>query len=329
MRVISRTVGSLLVGATLVLGNGNQDKSLAQESKSIVDKIYHSKLTGTELSKFIKDLNSDSFRERDNATRQFANLIKELVKDHHFDHLENFIRRLQAEANREGVTLEFQRRIERLLSPSIFKTHFEVHIKNLDYHDDRRINYMSALVRLGIFNGEDDRENLLWYINQLSDETLDFLIKTGNESEKITLAFDKRTPTKFLQKLSTDKIDNVRGHVARNWKATPQIILINLSKDKSDEVRYFVVRNPNRPIQILTDLENDPSPYVRLAVAEETPDTSVASRLLAGLAKEKDVFLRLVVANDKNTRPETLIDLIDDLDPEVRANARRNIGLKD
>ncbi len=338
MQIVFRTFGSLLVGAALVVGAGNKDKSLAQESNNVVDKIDYPKLTETQLLKFVKDLDSSVFNKRDIANKQIKGFTKGLIKDQQFDHLEKVILMLQAELKTEGITLEYKRRIEHLVSSETFERYMEdlklndwgARLKNLDSNKDVRTDLVSVLVRLGVSNDETNRDFLLWNVWRLSDKTLEFLIQSGSANEKVGLAFSRYTPTQFLEKLSTDKIENVRCHVARNdnKNITPQI-LINLSKDESDSVRYFVVRNPKKPAQILTDLENDPSPYVRRAVAEETKDLSVARRLLDGLAKEKDPFLRGVVANDRNTRRETLMSLIDDPDPEVRASARKNLGLKD
>ncbi len=325
MRTVFKAFGSLLLGTVLVTGSGKSEKSLALDP---IDQRSRIALTEKEFLNSINNLYSGSYSVRQDGLKKLSTEIDKLLKKGSLEDVESFIRKLQAEACNDRVTLEIQRRIGRLIERKVFDKHFKENIEKLDYRNEHRINYVSTLVRLGIFNNAEDRDYLLWNLDKLTEGTFDYLIKTGNESEKISIAFYSRTFFQAIEKkLSIDPIDNVRAHLARNENIMSQTF-IDLSKDKSDNVRYMIVRNPKKPVQILIDLENDPSPYVRRAIAEETKDLSVARRLLDGLAKEKDPFLRGVVANNRNTRRETLLSLIDDPDLYVRTSARKNLGIK-
>lgn len=71
------------------------------------------------------------------------------------------------------------------------------------------------------------------------------------------------TSTKELEKLSEDKVENVRAEVAKNLN-TPVELLKKLILDEDYTVRAGVVDNPNTPVEILKQLaQNETSNYVK------------------------------------------------------------------
>ena len=194
-------------------------------------------------------------------------------------------------------------------------------------------------VRQGVAKHKNVTKEIL---EKLSDDP-DGHVRWGvaeNQSPKIT---------KFLEKLATDKYEDVRGAVARN-KNTEEKILEKLAADKTSSVRTDAIKNPNTSEkllkrlleksmddkdsirssvakninateEILKDLVNDKSIYVRICVAEH-PNTT--KELLKELVKDPDVRTKISVVQNPNTTGELLTELAKDPVVQVRVAVFKN-----
>lgn len=145
------------------------------------------------------------------------------------------------------------------------------------------------------------------------------------------LAENPNTPQDILEECARDEDSSTRSAVARNKSASNDVLNM-LANDSSESVRATVAENPNTPQEALERLSFDESEYVRKSVAKNPSIThAIATELFADteevreglalnpsspkevldrLAKEEDEYIRIYVASNKNTAPETLEEMV-------------------
>jgi pentose-5-phosphate-3-epimerase len=109
--------------------------------------------------------------------------------------------------------------------------------------------------------------------------------------------------------------------VARDPSTDDIDILYELSADPN--ARSGIASNPNTPIELLTQLSEDPEWHIRMSVARN-PNTPKS--ILETLATDYNESVRTVVAKNPNTPIATLRYLMtSDEDSIVRKYAKKNL----
>ncbi|NBO26600.1 MAG: hypothetical protein EBU96_07400 [Actinobacteria bacterium] len=168
-------------------------------------------------------------------------------------------------------------------------------------------------------------------------KTLRLLAKDDSVSVRAAVGRHEKTPATLLMTLACDSDENVRQGVALNPKA-PIELLEALSSDEGETgsiIRWSVASNPSTPLRILRRLWRDSDEYVRQCVAGNisiskgflleildeaqklksnrvtfvseiagNPKTPV--EVLVALSKDKDKWVRRVVAQNTRTPKENL-----------------------
>lgn len=191
---------------------------------NLINDQPHPKLTNEQFDNLIRDLGAKEFAVREKT----SNTLKARLQDCPISYLETFIKRLQ-KANSD---LEVKRRIELSLRLPLFNER----LRNIN-NDNEKLEYIGALVRVGIFfNPIDHKKILLGNLDKLSNETIRFLVQHGDEGIKWEIAANPKTPGDILTMLSQDQGDFVRWEVATNPN-TPEDTLTKLSQDQNPNVR--------------------------------------------------------------------------------------------
>lgn len=187
---------------------------------NLINDQFHPKLTNEQFDNLIRDLGAKEFAVREKT----SNTLKARLQDCPISHLETFIKRLQ-KANSD---LEVERRIELSLRLPLFNER----LRNIN-NDNEKLEYIGTLVRVGIFfNPIDHKKILLDNLDKLSNETIRFLTKYGDESIKWEIA-NSNTSGDILTILSQDQHPSVRWEVASNPN-TPKDTLTKLSQEDQD-----------------------------------------------------------------------------------------------
>ncbi|MEG3895206.1 MULTISPECIES: hypothetical protein [unclassified Microcoleus] len=114
-----------------------------------------------------------------------------------------------------------------------------------------------------------------------------------------------------------------RMKIARD-RRTPVNILEQLARDPDESVRQVVVNNPNLPLSIHLELTHDPSDRVRRALATKSSGRSTPVEILEQLANDKSDWVRELVAENPETPLEILVQLANDSSPQVKAKVVAN-----
>jgi hypothetical protein len=147
-------------------------------------------------------------------------------------------------------------------------------------------------------------------------ETLIVLAKHRAPDMRKRVAFNPSTPNSTLIMLAADSVQAVRLAVARNVR-TPPPSLARLAKDLETEVRLAVADNPRTPPKTLTKLVNRPNLAVRLLLKLGNI-IGLSKPRAKGQIQDYQTRVRLAVAGNSNTLPETLDWLAKDTDAAVR-----------
>jgi hypothetical protein len=111
----------------------------------------------------------------------------------------------------------------------------------------------------------------------------------------------------------------LRVMIARNLQTTLDV-LVQLSEDDSAFVRYAVSRNPNTPQEVAAQA-GDSSYFQQLICAGETSNNR---KLLERLSYSHSIQLRKAVATNPNTPRRVMEVLLGDPSPQVRRELARN-----
>lgn len=114
-----------------------------------------------------------------------------------------------------------------------------------------------------------------------------------------------------------------RMKIARD-RRTPLNILEQLARDPDESVRQVVVSNPNLPLSIHLELTHDPSDRVRRALVTKFSGRSTPVEILEQLANDKSSWVRELVAENAETPLEILVQLANDSSPQVKAKVVAN-----
>lgn len=125
-----------------------------------------------------------------------------------------------------------------------------------------------------------------------------------------------------LYMLMFDPDRRVRGAVALN-RYTPQDILVELAKDSSTYVRECVASRVD-DLAIILKLSKDPYEYVRQQLAQ---NPNVPSYVLADMANDWDVGVRMFIAGNMNTPKGVLETLAESEDYDVSGAAKNTLFL--
>ena len=143
---------------------------------------------------------------------------------------------------------------------------------------------------------------------------------TVKEQFVYKVIYKELTSTEVLEKLSSDKSDNIRDMVASSL-STPPEVLEKLSSDEFDNVREAVAENPSTPPDALMKLSSDEFSHVREAVAEN-PSTTLG--VLIKLSDDDWHNVRKLVSQNLSTPPGVLKKLSSDEIERVRVGVARN-----
>ena len=194
----------------------------------------------------------------------------------------------------------------------------------------------ATLKALASANSEDIRYSVVCN-EKVPVQILQLLAKDDSVSVRAAVASNERTPAKLLVALAHDSEDNVRQGVAENPKAPVEILeaLTHEQGEVGTILRFKVAYNPSTPQRILRRLWQDSDDYVRICVAQNvsiskdflleildqsqklkrnrtTYISAIAGNrktpidVLVVLAKDKDKWVRRVVAENTNTPQDTL-----------------------
>lgn len=145
------------------------------------------------------------------------------------------------------------------------------------------------------------------------------------------LAENSNTPQDILEVCAHNEDLYTREAVARNQSSSADILNL-LANDPNESVRGTVAENPNTPQEILERLSFDESEHVRSCVAKNPSITNaiseklvtdensvleglalnlnVSTEILDRLAKNEDECIRIYVAGNRGTKPETLGEMV-------------------
>lgn len=139
------------------------------------------------------------------------------------------------------------------------------------------------------------------------------LAKDRDKSVRLAVAGNPCTPPAILEKLSREGEQVVLETVAGN-PGTPPSVLRYLSKGKQ-ALRRIVAENPATPADLLSELANDESNWMRFIVAG---NRTTPAGLLRRLSESEDEHVRWCVATHRSTPAVILRQLAADRDRSVR-----------
>jgi len=149
-------------------------------------------------------------------------------------------------------------------------------------------------------------------------EILTKLSKDKNQSVRWHVAGNPNTPSEVLVQLAGDSNHGIRGHVAGNPN-TPSEVLVQLAKDTNERIREVIAMNPNISLEAFYKLFEDKKMHLALAMNPKAPQ-----EVLIQLSKSRNFYIRDSVAKNPNTPVEILTKLAGDHNGEVRAQVAEN-----
>lgn len=166
------------------------------------------------------------------------------------------------------------------------------------------------------------REQVAWN-KSTPPEVLKSLLFDEN-SIRLGLANNTKSPEDLLMALANDGEDRVRDAVGRNSAATPKVlsVLVNLKDEDNVFIRRAIVNHPNVTPDILKRLAEDSSMLVRLSVAN---DQDVPAEVLTSLATDEREEVRAAIAANRNTPPEVLRNLANE-EEEISVDVRAAVA---
>lgn len=187
---------------------------------------------------------------------------------------------------------------------------------------------------------------------EMSEEKAWDMVNSRDIEQRITIAKSDHATQEMLEKLSTDKEEDVRIAVAENENVISRKVFENLVEDECDDVRRTIAFDKNLPNDLVMKLLKDDDDTVRRHalsnpnVGADTlrklaklykhtsklsysiaRNTSTPTDVLDDLASNPSAQTRLSVAENKNTSKETLEKLVNDSNAEVRETALKRIDV--
>ena len=176
---------------------------------------------------------------------------------------------------------------------------------------------------------KENRKEIEQKINKLSPEKRQVMAKDAKAPQKLldilsnyddckeSVAMNKNTHPKTLDKLANDNDSNILEGVAGNRNTSPET-LDKLAEDPDMLVVDNVVRNPNTSAETLDKLSKEKADYIRYGVAWHK---NTSAKTLDKLSGDKNWDVRYGVVQHPNTSIETLKKLSNDQDESVRGKA--------
>lgn len=125
-------------------------------------------------------------------------------------------------------------------------------------------------------------------------------------------------PPEYLATLAKDREDVVRSKVASASTVSANI-LRNLSRDHNAQVAVNALRNSKFPADGLPEAAGSSEPVIREAVVAAG---SITPELVASLANDEDIKVRLAVACSPKTPVDTLFKMLNDNESEVKETVK-------
>ena len=168
---------------------------------------------------------------------------------------------------------------------------------------------------------KEERQQALDLLSQRIDRpyAMELVIESGNFDAKRTIALNRETPVRILEKLAQDSDDTVRLAVSNNSKL-PLYIAWQLTQDSNYKVRQALARRRSE-IEILEILAKDEHGAVRNQVAE---NDNASFKILELLANDESEYVRADVVAHPNTSVEILTKLGNDPSHKVAKALIRN-----
>ena len=149
----------------------------------------------------------------------------------------------------------------------------------------------------------------------------------GDSDVRVRLEIARLMPwsPRLHDHLVTDAEETVRDAIADYYEELPDAAALILALDSSDKVRERLARRDCLSQAVLEVLVSDPNAEVRRSLAYAKVD-DVAAWVLERLASDADKDVRWQVAYHWRTPKDTLRQLEDDPDVEVRSAARYSLA---